>query len=187
MVPDVAALPQDQAKICKICCMQIPAAAKKCPYCHQWQYWLSTITFHPLFGLVIVGIPFIVLIATFASLQQNLCFRGEPFQKYAKQVAVIESKVEFGQDKDKGPVVAVVGVLKNSSSIDWKDIRFQVEFFDPKGKLFDAGQEHEFYSPRVPPGEQIAFKITFPRQFPEKEYASHKIRIISATDGRQRF
>jgi hypothetical protein len=65
-------------------------------------------------------------------------------------------------------------------------VRFQVDLFNRKGELFDAGQQ-EAYSWRLPVREETSFKVSFRRQFPEKEYASHKVRVISATDGRQRF
>ena len=177
---------QGESKTCKMCCEEIAAAAKKCPYCHHWQYRLSLIVFHPLFALVPFLVFMVLLISFYEMTLKGIFGKGEPFQKYADQITITESKMEFGQDQC-GPVVAVVGKLKNSSPVDWKDVRIQVEFFDSKGKLMDAAQQNEYSSPRLPADQEIAFKVSFTRQFPEKEYASHKVCVISATDSRQRF
>ena len=92
--------------------------------------------------------------------------------------------MEFGDDQC-GPVVIVVGRVANHSPIEWKDVRFEVEFLDSKGELFDAGQQ-ETFTWRLPAGQENAFKVSFRRQFPEKQYDSHKVRIVSAVDGRKR-
>ena len=80
----------------------------------------------------------------------------------------------------------VIGKVKNLSPVEWKDVRFQVDFFDPKGQLFDTGQQ-EGYTWRLLAGQETAFKVSFHRQFPKEKYASYKVRLISAVDARQRF
>ena len=116
----------------------------------------------------------------------NIFPKGESFRDYADQVAVVESRIEFGQDQC-GPTVGAIGTIRNSSPIGWKDIRFQVEFFDSEGNLVDAGQQSEYLSPHLPANEEIAFKVSFTRQFSEDKYMTHRIRVISAVDTRQRF
>lgn len=177
---------QGESKMCKMCCEEIAAAAKKCPYCHHWQYWASLITFHPLFSLVFL-IPMMILFIAFMVWFQNaLFYKGEPFRDHADQITVIKSTMEFGQDQS-GPTVAVVGVLKNPSPIDWKDVRLQAEFFDAKGTLIDASQQDEYRSPRLPANQEVGFKVSLTRQFPESKYSRYKVRAISAIDSRQRF
>jgi len=180
---------QGDAKTCKTCCMEIPAGAKKCPYCHHWQHPPATFMSHPLFVmslfLLFFVVPFFVFSALTAASFRHTFGSGEPFRNYAGQITVAETKPAFGHDQF-GPVVVVIGKMKNSSPVEWKDVRFQVDFFNHKGELMDTGQQ-ETYAWRVPEGEEAAFKVSFTRQFPEKEYVSHKVRVISATDGRQRF
>lgn len=173
---------ESQAKICKMCGMGIPVMAKKCPYCHHWQRWLSLQ--NPSFLIPLIFIPLMIL---YGILMQTLLGRmvreWEPFQKHSQEVRLIEHKMEFGEDQC-GPAVIIVGKVKNGTQVDWKDVRFQVDFFDPKGQLFDTGQQ-EAYTYRLSAGQECPFKVSFRRQFPEKEYAKHSVRIISAVDSRQ--
>jgi hypothetical protein len=177
---------QGESKICKMCCEEIAVAAKKCPHCHHWQYRLSLIVFHPLFALIPALVLLVVFGLCYEMVIKDIFAKGEPFQKYADQISITESKMEFGQDQS-GPTIAVVGRVKNSSPVDWKDVRIHVEFCNSGGKLVDAGQQNEYSSSRLPANQDIAFKVSLPRQFPESEYASHKIRVFSATDCKQRF
>ncbi len=176
---------QGNIKICKMCCKEIPAQAKKCPYCHHWQNTLSMIVFHPAFAIVPALVVTVVLVAIVGlTLSQfGLLGQGERFQDYEGQIAVSESTLMFGE-RGGGPSVAVVGRMKNSSLVDWKEVYFQVDFINPQGELFDAGQEYD-YSYCLPAGKETSFKISFPREFPESEYSSHTIRVIWAKDARR--
>ena len=133
---------------------------------------------HPLFGLLFVGVPLLVLWIVGIVVLASVFRKGEPIlQKHANQVTITESRMEFGQDHC-GPTVAVVGKMKNSHAVDWRNVCFQVEFFDSKGSLVDAAQKKDDYSftRLLPAGQELGFQISIPRQFPEKNYASHKIR-----------
>jgi hypothetical protein len=174
---------QGETKTCKLCGMGIPATARKCPYCHHWQRWLS-LQNPPVMTLLIM-LPAFALYGIMIDTVFNPFRQWEQFSKHADQVRIVDSKVEFGEDSC-GPAVIVVGKVENLSLVDWKDVHFQVEFFNPKGQFFDTGQQ-EIYTWRVPAGQQTSFKISFRRQLPEKEYASHKVRMISAVDSRNRF
>lgn len=171
-----------ETKTCKMCGMGIPIAAKKCPYCQHWQRWLSLQ--NPAFLIPLIFIPLMVL---YGILMQTVLGRlvreWEPFPKHSQQVRISEDTMEFGEDQC-GPAVIIVGKVKNGTQVDWKDVRFQVDFFNPKGQLFDTGQQ-EAYTYRLPAGEECPFKVSFRRQFPEKEYVKHAVRIISAVDSRQ--
>jgi hypothetical protein len=138
------------------------------------------ILIHPAVPIFVVAI---LMLAGYGMLMDHLFTRGEPFQAYADQIVVVESKLEFGRDQD-GPIVAVVGTLRNESAVDWKDVRLQAEFFNAQDALFDVNQENECRCPSLPAGQKIAFKVSFPRQFPEKEYVRHSVRVLSAKDVR---
>lgn len=172
---------EGETKTCKMCSMAIPAAARKCPYCHHWQRWWTLQ--HPLFGVLLVGVPLLAGYAVLGVMIQRPFREWEPFQKHSQEVRIMENKMEFGEDQS-GPAVVVVGKVKNASQVDWKDVRFQVEFFNAKGQLFDTGQQ-EAYTYRLPAGQESPFKVSFRRQFPEKEYANHKVSVVSAVDSRQ--
>jgi len=162
--------------------MEIPIAAKKCPFCHHWQRWFSLQ--NPMILALVILIPLLTVYGAVMGTVLHRPFREwEQFPKHADQVRVVESKVEFGEDQC-GPTVVVVGKVENLSPVDWKDVRFQAEFFNPKGEFFDTGQQ-EAFTWRLPAEQETPFKISFRRQFPEKEYANHKVRVIAAVDSRQ--
>ena len=52
---------------------------------------------------------------------------------------VVESKIEFGDDRC-GPAVIVVGTVENLSPVNWKDFGFHVEFFAREGRLLGHGK-----------------------------------------------
>ncbi len=111
---------------------------------------------------------------------------GEPFRRHADEVTVINSKIRFDED-DSSSLVVVAGRIRNASPRTWNKARLQVEFLNAKGELFDAGQESEYRSPSLPAGQEVAFEASFRRQFPEEEYAAHRVRVISASDATARF
>jgi hypothetical protein len=165
-----------------MCGMRIPIAAKKCPYCLHWQRWLSLQ--HPAILVLSILVPLLVLYGIMMhTFLGRMVREWEPFPKHSPEVRIVDARLEFGEDRC-GPAVIVVGRVKNATQVDWKDVRFQVEFLDSKGQLFDTGQQ-EAYTYRLPAGQETAFKISFRRQFPEKEYVGHKVTIISAMDSRQ--
>jgi len=126
-------------KRCRMCCMQIPAEAKKCPYCQHWQNTLSCIRFHPAFAVVLVTVPLLLVYLFTGHILNRISPESADFREYANQISISDSKIRFGERKSK-PVVFILGKVRNKSDIDWDEAHFQVEFFDPKGNLVDAGQ-----------------------------------------------
>ena len=107
----------------------------------------------------------------------------EPFQKHSEEIRSSGNKMEFGEDQS-GPAVIVVGTVRNSSPVDWKEVRLQVDFFDKTGQLFDTGQQKTWMY-RLPANQNTSFKVSFRRQFPEKKYAKHTVYVVSAVDSRK--
>jgi hypothetical protein len=173
-------------KTCKMCFMAIPVQAKKCPHCHHYQYRLSAIMFHPVFGALVVGVPMLVLLGPLQSFfWKDLFGNGEDYQRYSSQIQITDSKMAFGETKT-GATVTVIGTLRNSSPIPWKDIRYQVDFQDANGRRVDTGQQ-EPYGYFLPATNSLSFKVSFRREFPESNYVHHTIQIVSAKDGRTRW
>ncbi len=175
---------EQDKKICKMCRMEIAASAKKCPYCHHWQYTLSLITFHPVFGMLLVLILFVPLIVLYGMMFQRIGDKGEAYADHPDALEVVESTMSFGErccgERDQGTVV-VLGTLENHSDITWKKIWLEVQFFDNEGIRVDAHQK-EKYSFVVPAHDKAAFRVYVDRQFPEEKYAKHKVRVLSATE-----
>lgn len=168
-------------KTCKMCRMEIPKDARKCPFCHHFQNRVSMVMFHPAFAVVFACLPMLTLLLLFSTLLD----RGEEYQRYRGQIAITDSQLVLGETKS-GATVGVLGTITNRSLIPWKEIHFQVDFSDAKGRRTDAGQKEE-YSYCLPAGESLSFKLSFRRELPETNYVRHAVRVVSAKDGRARW
>lgn len=177
----------EETKFCKMCYKEISSKAKKCPYCQHWQNKWSMITFHPLFTMIPGMIVFIVIFALLGKMFQTTFSEGEPFSQYTALLSIIETQMVFGVNEceHKSATVAILGKIRNESTIAWKDIKLEAIFFDKEGKMIDTTQRET--TSTVPTNGESAFKISFRREFPQENYNSFKIRIISAKDERKRF
>ena len=180
---------EGDTKVCKMCRMEIPGAARKCPYCQHLQDWLSVFVYHPLFttsyAMLVMGAAAGLVAGLMYIGWANVYREGESFTPYAGQIAVTESRITFGES-DGVPTVTVIGMVRNSSPVTWKEVAFDVDFFDEQGVLIDTGQELD-YSYRLPAGGEAGFKVTFRRERPETDYSSHTVRVIWAKDQRSAF
>jgi hypothetical protein len=137
--------------------------------------------FHPFFAVLFASIPFIAMLV-FSS---TFFDKGENFQVYQNQVVVTDSQLVFG-DRKSNATIAVIGTIKNNSPISWKEIHFHVDFFDGSGKRIDVG-ETENYEFFLAANGTSSFKISFPREFPEANYAREIVRVVAAKDARATF
>jgi hypothetical protein len=168
--------------------MNIDPRAKKCPYCQHWQNKWSMITFHPLFAMIPTMILFLVLFGFAGKMYQTSFSEGEPFSLHTSAVSVVESKMVFGVSscEHESPTVVILGKIQNDSPVSWEDVKLEATFFDEDGNLIDATQERKYFF-MVAAKDQGTFKLSFKREFPEEQYDSFKIRIISANDEGKRF
>lgn len=178
----------ESTTICKMCYMDINPKAKKCPYCQHFQYKWSKVAFHPLFPLILMIIVMVIAIPAIIKIFQPIFYEGEPFSLYSSAVSVVETKMVFGTSasEHKSPTVVILGKIQNDSPISWEDVRIEATFFDKDGALIDATQKEE-YSFLVNARDSGTFKLSFNREFPEVQYVSFKVRIISAKDERKKF
>jgi predicted nucleic acid-binding Zn ribbon protein len=171
-----------RTKTCKVCSMQIPAAARMCPYCRITQR-RRVFLMHPLVGFLFMVGMFGALVFVF----HNLLSRGEPFAGHAGELAITESRIVFGEE-NKYPCVGVIGTVRNGSAVPWKEIRFHVEFRDAKGSVVDVGQSRPYRDEyEVPAGATLAFEVSFPRKYAQAGYVSHTVRIVAAKDARAKW
>jgi hypothetical protein len=168
-------------KTCPMCCSEIAGKAKKCPCCHHFQNRAVLLFYHPAFPMVLMVIP--LLVAAF--MISKLLDEGESFGTFKDQIAITESHFVFGETKT-SDTVAVLGEVENHSATPWKDVAFQVEFFDAAGKRIDTDQKRE-YTLTIPAKAKIPFKVSIRREFPKEQYAKHSVTIISAKDARSRW
>ena len=111
--------------------------------------------------------------------------RGELYEEFKNQVVITESHLTYGETRT-GDTIAVLGTIKNASSVPWESIRFHVDFFDASGKRMDVG-EREDLTIHLPANEETSFKVSFRREFPETNYSKFDIRVVTAKDARSRW
>jgi hypothetical protein len=166
------------SKTCKTCYKEIDSRAKKCPYCQHWQSKSSMIVRHPAFAVFLIMGFLLVFGVIFESL--FVFDKGEDFATYSNQITISKTELKFGETS-RGPTVVVMGEIKNNSDLSWEDVQLEVRFYDNNEKLSDTDQENK-YSFVVPANDVSPFKISIQREFPEDQYASCKVRILSAKD-----
>jgi len=170
-------------KTCKTCFEQIDERARKCPHCRtlqgKAQGWIVR---HPFIFALLCFLPFVLLIALNKYITPNILLRREP-QPYTGQIKVVASELAFGESKD-GPVVCVIGRLRNDSNIPWSSIDLDAQFLDGNGKVVDVAQDRTYHYMLVDvlPYGECGFKIRGPRDFPKEKYASVKIDVTYAKD-----
>jgi len=166
---------------CRTCYQQIDIRARRCPFCHQWQTRWTAICFHP----AIAVLPFFLFILLAGLMQRSLFACGEPFDAFRDQVQIVASHVPFGRT-DCGPTLVVLGTIKNATDIAWKDLQWELRFFDQEGKLIDTAQSNAF-SFLSPARSDTPFKVSLKREFPAEAYASHALRLVAARDAKTWF
>jgi hypothetical protein len=174
----------ENTTVCKMCYMEINPKAKKCPYCQHFQSKWLMIAYHPLFFII----SMVMMVAIMGTMLETTFSEGETFANYRGAVSVVETKMVFGVSgcAHKSPTIAILGKIQNSSVVSWKDVRLEATFFDKDGRLIDATQKEQ-YSFMVASKDICTFKLSFQREFPETQYDSFKVRIISAKDEKKRF
>ena len=166
----------ESKKTCKMCCEELRTDAIKCPYCHHWQKPLKAMFCNPAFTAILT---MLILYSFLGIAFSQFLGPKEQFSNFSDQIHILNSEIRFGETK-RGPSVAVIGKLKNNSSVDWEDIHFEVQFFDKDGNLIDTTTK-ENYSMVIAAEKEQTFKVSALREFPEEQYHSHQV-IINYAD-----
>jgi hypothetical protein len=159
---------------CKTCFSEIDKRAKKCPYCQSWQSRLRATLFNPAFLLII----FFLLLLGLTSYFDTQFTQKINFADYKNKIIISDSRIEFGENSC-GETVAIIGKVKNQSEIDWKDITYEVVFYDKEKHVSDTNQQNA-YSFIIPANEEVPFKISMKKEFDLNKYQNYEIRILSA-------
>ena len=168
-------------KTCKMCGMEIPQVARKCPFCQHFQNRWVMLMFHPASIALFACLPIVAILIFFHTILDP----GENFETYKDQIAITDRQITFGDTKS-GGTVAIIGTIKNTSPIPWKEIHFHADFFDAQGHRTDVAEEHA-YNFYLPANGTSSFKISFRREFPESSYVKQTIRIVTAKDAKSRW
>jgi hypothetical protein len=168
-------------KTCRMCCLDIPTEARKCPHCHHFQNRWALVLYHPALAATFAILPMIIML----TIVVQMFDQGEPYQWQPGQIEITGSEVVFG-DSSSNATVAVLGTITNTSAGAWREIHFHVDFSDATGRRVDVGQREQ-YSLVLPGHAALSFKVSFRREFPETNYVQHQIRVVSAKDARVRW
>lgn len=122
------------SKACSECFEPMDARARCCPHCGRGQ-WRRTwprfaVGFVPILVLMVI---WMVIWMVWVGRMERV-FSPQPLPAYAGQIKVAESRLEFGQSPE-GPVVLVVGMLKNESDTAWQQIEMQAQVLRPEGRV----------------------------------------------------
>lgn len=170
-----------ESKTCPLCCEPVRPAARKCPHClHYLNKWVLA-AYHPLIAIS----PMFLTFGVGFYLLSRAIDRGQSFDAFRSQVAITQSELQFGE-LPAGPTVAVIGTLHNETNVAWKDLTFEVQFFDKSHKLIDTKQRQD-YGSALPAKSNCAFKVSQPREFNAADYASYEVRVVTAKDAKGFF
>ena len=136
---------------------------------------------HPGIMVLLFSLPLVAMMIVVDSFFD----KGENYEIYIDQILISDSQIAFGDTKS-GATVAVIGTIKNTSKVSWKEIQFHVDFFDAAGRRADVGEKDD-YSFRLPASETSSFKVSFRREFPETNYVKPVVHIVGAKDVRASF
>lgn len=168
---------------CFVCCMEIPAAAKICPYCKQKITSRKPIIIPSNYGLASILLSVICLLVLSSFVYFNILSNDESFADYQHLVTseVTEMKFRTGDwgGESSPQEVVVFGKIKNESPLKWKDLLLEVQMFNKDGELIDV--EHSSNSLlRVSSNGQRDFSVTSTLDYFAEEYSSAKVRILAA-------
>ena len=108
---------------------------------------------------------------------------GADFSPYRSSISVMESTMDKTKTSEDGtPRIVVVGLITNKSDIAWKNIEFDLRFFDRSGNLIDTESADEYYP--ILSHRDSGFRAWLEPVHPLSDYDSYKIYIGSARDAR---
>jgi len=172
-----------ETKVCPHCAETIKLAAKVCPRCRFCQKAWS------LYNPKIITAAVLILITGYSVIMgfvlDSITGQGRDFAEYRDQIRVVTSSMSFNPTTTNA-YVTTVGLLTNSSEFSWKEIQLEAQYFDASGKLIDTGLNRYFETEMLPHGE-AAFRIRTAADKSDSSYASHKVFVRYAKDGRNRF
>jgi hypothetical protein len=167
-----------ESKVCPLCAETIKAAAKVCPHCRHSQKILSFR--NPVFMTTVIFTIYMVLAAFFLD---KLFGPRENFAKYHDEIQVLSSHFSY-RVSGSNVYVTVVGTITNRSSIGWKEVEVEAQFFDQSGKLIDviAASGDGWRGVGLIPHGDAGFKIETKAARREADYSSHKAFVRAAKD-----
>jgi len=117
---------------CMHCLEAIRKGARRCPHCRSWQSRWAADAQNPrieLLVLVLAVVAAVGLLAAWMHLSNERFQRGDA----ASAIEIVESRVV-----PQNGSLAVIGTVRNLTSVHWRNIYFNAECFDSDGELIDT-------------------------------------------------
>ena len=172
-----------KVKLCPSCYEAMDERARRCPHCLRWQTKSALLFSSGLLWFALIVLTAGILPMLLGRMVMKRLWPAEGYPLYDGQIEVTESQMLFGESKE-GPVVFVVGRLRNNSDVTWKDIDVQAVFLDESGSLVNVETAWQYGHHILPRGES-AFKVRGPADLPRGRYAKHKVAVTGAEDARR--
>lgn len=170
----------EDMKECPSCCEQINAKAKKCPRCQAWQSKWRFDQSNLKHQFIFIALLLIVMGALYTGFIGNILSPGN-FNDSKALINVTNSSFNYSIE-DCGARISVIGTIANNSDKTWKDVYFEVQFFNDKNELIDTISENE-YDLVLLPKDKTTFKIKGAADKEEAAYDHHEIIIKTAREG----
>ena len=170
----------EDTKQCPTCCEQINAKATRCPRCQSWQskwrFDQSNIKHQLIFALVLFSLLGGLYFTVFSSI-----LNPKNFEESKSLLTVTDTTFNYSI-KDCGASISVIGTIINNSDVTWKDVYFEIQFFNKENILIDTISENE-YDLVILQEDTSTFKITGLADKQKSEYDHHNVIIKSAREG----
>jgi len=161
------------SKNCIMCYSEIDSRAKKCPNCTSLQAKYSNLENNP----ILIGILGAMIIGIFGFIIYNNFYIRSLEEKAVNDLKVsvtdISSKIEGDT-----LYVACMGDIQNNSEFEFRDVKYQVDFFSDKNELVDTFTVID---------EDIRLKAKSPTNFrvrglAQKESTMYKNCVVKVAD-----
>ena len=174
-----------ETKTCPLCAEEVKASARVCPHCRHWLRKWSFLNPHVS---VAVAVAIWVLVGVcFTAFINRVLGPKTDFAQYRDQIRVSNSQYSQGMHGS-NLWNTVVGTLTNDSSVGWKDVEVEAQFFDKSGKMIDDIPVRDYgFGPVILPHGEAAFKIEDRAARPASAYATNKLYVRWAKDVHEMF